>query len=128
MVGHHVELERNSMNEQTQQLIEKLAEKLGTTAEHLWAVLVRQAPITSTTEAIALCIYAAVMVWGYRLVREKTKNDGDWNDNCGSIALPWIIWGVGTLILLIALCCSLSNIVAGFVNPEYWALKEILSK
>lgn len=116
------------MNEQTQQLIEKLAAKLGTTAEHLWGVLVRQAPISSMTDAIALCLYAAIMVWGYRLVREKTKDDGDWNDNCGSAALPWIIWGVGTLILLIALCCSLSGIVAGFVNPEYWALKEILSK
>ena len=116
------------MNEQTQQLIEKLAEKLGTTAEHLWAVLVRQAPITSTTEAIALCIYAAVMVLGYRLVREKTKDDGDWNDNCGSIALPWVIWCGATIALLIVLCCSLSNIVAGFANPEYWALKEILSK
>lgn len=127
MIGHHVNNTKN-MNEQTQQLIEKLAAKLGTTAEHLWGVLVRQAPISSATEAIALAIYATVMVWGYRLVREKTKEDGDWNDNCGSIVLPWIIWGVGTLILLIVLCFSLSNIVAGFANPEYWALKEILSK
>jgi len=90
------------MNEQTQQLIEKLAEKLGTTAEHVWAVLVRQAPLSSATDAIALCIYAAVMVWGYRMVREKTKDDGDWNDNCGSIALPWIIWGAGMLFLHIS--------------------------
>lgn len=116
------------MNEQTQQLIEKLADKLGTTAEHLWSVLVRQAPISSTIDAIALCIYAAVMVWGYRLVREKTKEDGDWNDHYGSIALPWIIWGVGMIFLVNVLCCSLSNIVSGFVNPEYWVLKEILSK
>lgn len=115
------------MNEQTQQLIEKLAEKLGTTAEHLWAVLVRQAPISSATDAIALSIAAAVMVWGYWLVREKTKDDGDWNDQCGSIALPWIIWGVGTLAILLLMCCKCSGIVAGFLNPEYWALKEILS-
>jgi hypothetical protein len=127
MVRHHVNNTKN-MNEQTQQLIEKLATKLGATAEHLWGVLVRQAPISSATAAIAICIYAAVMVWGYRLVREKTKDEGDWNDHCGSIALPWIIWSVGMLFLVIVLCSSLSNIVAGFVNPEYWALKEILSK
>lgn len=117
-----------NMNEQTQQIIGKLSDKLGTTAEHLWSVLVRQALISSATDAIALCIYAVVMVWGYRLVREKTKDDGDWNDQRGSIALPWMIWGFGMLFLLIVLCFFLSNIVAGFVNPEYWALKKILSK
>ena len=114
------------MNETTEKLIRELAEKLGTTADHLWGVLIRQAPISSATEAAALGIYAAVMVWGYRLVREKTKTNGDWNDDCGSIALPWMVWSVGVLGLLIALGCSLSNIVAGFVNPEYWALKQLV--
>ena len=39
------------MNEATAKLIEELAAKLGTTAEHLWGVLVRQAPISATVSA-----------------------------------------------------------------------------
>jgi len=114
------------MNEQTQQLIENLAIKLGTTADHLWGVLVRQAPISCATDAIGLCIYAAVIVWAYRLVRNKTKNGGDWNDGCGSIVIPWGIWSFGLLFLLIVGLSPLSVIVSGFVNPEYWAFRQII--
>ncbi len=34
------------MDEQIEKLLRELAEKLGTTAEHLWGVLMRQAPIS----------------------------------------------------------------------------------
>jgi hypothetical protein len=34
-----------------------------------------------------------------------------------------IIWGV----CIIACFFSIGNIINGFFNPEYWALKEILS-
>lgn len=115
------------MDEKTHQLIERLAEKLGTTAEHLWGVLVRQAFISSAATAIALCIYAAVLIWGYHLVREKTKEDGDWNDHCGSIALPWGVFAIAIIAFLIILCFNFSLIVAGFLNPEYLALREITS-
>ena len=33
------------MNDQTAKLIEQLAQKLGTTTEYLWSVLIKQAPI-----------------------------------------------------------------------------------
>lgn len=33
------------MNEQTTKLIEQLAKELGTTAEYLWTVLLKQSPI-----------------------------------------------------------------------------------
>lgn len=36
------------MEEKTIKLIEQLAQKLGTTTEYLWAVLLKQAPIDAT--------------------------------------------------------------------------------
>ena len=43
------------MDEKFQKLIEALAAKLGTTAEHLWGVLVRQAPISGAVDLV-LCV------------------------------------------------------------------------
>lgn len=114
------------MNEKTEQLIRELAEKLGTTGEHLWSVLVKQAQLSSAVDCVCLCILAAVCIFGYRITLERTKDGGPWNDGYGSSALPWILWAVLTLGALTFLCSVASGIVAGFINPEYVALREIL--
>lgn len=114
------------MNETTDKLIRGLAEKLGTTTQHLWSVLLKQAPISSTSDTILILGYLAILIFLYKIVREKTKEEGDWNDGCGSSALPWMIW-VGFLIgFLIIVVTSFSTIIAGFVNPEFWALKQLI--
>lgn len=117
------------MNEQTQQLIEKLAAQLGTTAEHLWGVMVRQAPISSATEAITLCIYAVLVVLSLRFVRKQTRPNGEWLDKYGSGFIAWMIWCAVTVLLIQLLFASLNDIViivAGFANPEYVALMHLL--
>jgi hypothetical protein len=116
------------MNTETQQLIERLAERMGTTAEHLWGVLVRQAPISSASKLAGFLVLACVLVVLYRVVVKKTKPGGDWNDGCGSIMLPWGAWGLMTVILLAVFMGEVGNIVAGFVNPEYWAMRVILGR
>lgn len=40
------------MNEQTVKLVEQLAQKLGTTTEYLWNVLIKQAPISAAIDMI----------------------------------------------------------------------------
>lgn len=50
------------MNEETRKLIESLAASLGTTAEHLWQVLLRQAYISFWTDLLFYTI-TAVGVW-----------------------------------------------------------------
>ena len=52
------------MNEQTTKLIEQLAQKLGTTTEYLWSVLLKQAPIDAT---VTLFQTLCVMLFGLAL-------------------------------------------------------------
>ena len=116
------------MDENTARVIQSLADKLGTTAEHLWGVLVRQAPITATIE-IGYIPVMLVLAWvGVKmLVKGKERFDEGDNEVIGmtlSIA-GFIICGVAAITLIAAFCCLSTNI-AGFLNPEYWALKQII--
>ena len=103
-------------------LLEKLANKLGTTAELLWGILIAQAPISATIDLIThlLCAIAA-----YYMIRIPCKNLQDESEYPeGNIT----VLGVGILFGVIVLICfthDLPLIVAGWFNPEYWALHEV---
>lgn len=116
------------MNEQTAKLIEQLAAKLGTTAEHLWGVLVRQAPISAITDILTSMLIVFLIWKSLGFVQRKTRdtNDApaDWDEE-GAFA-AWVIWGIAALIGTLCVLCDINYIVAGFANPEYWALKQIL--
>lgn len=122
------------MNEQTEKLIRELADKLGTTAEHLWGVLIRQAGISGTINLLVCAAWCALLVWGYKLVRRKTtvppesEKDkyphAEWEDE--GMAIAWAIWGIGTVITALTVGCNLEYIIGALANPEYWALKQIV--
>ncbi len=124
------------MNEQTTKLIQELADKLGTTAEHLWGVLVRQAPIAATWGIIELFIdvFIAISLWKicHLLTCKAVKLDGECYDN--EVAL-FGIYAAASIFGLIALLFSIGFVVdlagvptllSGFLNPEYWAFKQIV--
>ena len=122
------------MNEQTEKLILELAEKLGTTAEHLWGVLVKQAQINAAIDLLIMIVVLGISLVWYRLVKSKTtkppiSNDdpypyAEWSDEFAIIAWTLLaIWGVGALI---ALLCTISTVATALMNPEYWAIKQIL--
>ena len=122
------------MDDNTLKALTDLAEKLGTTSEYLWGVLLRQAPISSTINMAVMTIFVALAVFFILKVRAKTKAPPatedcpyprpDWVDDDGVLA-----WGLSILFaLLVALIvgCSIEAAITGFVNPEYWALHQIL--
>lgn len=106
------------MDEKTTELIERLAAKLGTTADHLWGVLLRQAPISSMTSAAIIFVFAAVLFLAFRLAREVREED--------SAAFAWIYWVIGVIVFTICATISAHNIATGLLNPEFWALDYIL--
>ena len=113
------------------ELLEKLADKLGTTSEYLFGVLVNQAPISALYSALYLIL---VLLGGYLLYKlhiSFLKQDGN---NCSlyskygvGIAIPMILSFIAWLVLFIKCFHSIENIMTGFLNPEYWALDEIMS-
>jgi hypothetical protein len=115
------------MNERTEKLLRELAEKLGTTAEHLWSVLIREAGIEAVTGIVLLigtALSLVVFLWLTRLAWIKASDSSEdvW-------IFPAIVLSTGSLIFAIALAVQVSEvglIVSGFCNPEYWAFKQII--
>ena len=114
------------MNEQTAKLIQDLADKLGTTAEHLWGLLVRQAPISAS---ITLALIIATGVAAYIAIRSAitfSKKYEDDNDYEAATAICTVVAGFLGFLFVITLCLEADLVAAGFFNPEYWALKQVL--
>jgi len=122
------------MNDLTK-LLEQLSQKLGTTTEYLWGVLIKQAHISAT---INLLQTIAVFVFGYGLYKIHRKllkpESNDRHAETGyskyqeGAAIPMIIAGIIFTIMAIACFCCLEDIFNGYFNPEYWALDKILDK
>jgi hypothetical protein len=114
------EIERKIMNEETIKLIRELAAKFGTTSEHLWGVMLKQAPLDALCDLLGFIIWIAVAF----MVGKWFSRQDDWDETGRAVGmvLPWAACGIG----VIALCCSLSSIVSGFFNPEYWALHHFI--
>ena len=115
------------MNEETRKLIEALAAKLGTTAEHLWAILLRQAFISFWTDLIFYGVTLAIAYIAFRLsVKAWKKSDDDsWNEDewrIGSI----LCVSVSSILIIISLLC-VGDTITKIANPEYWALSQVLS-
>lgn len=111
------------MNDKTEQLVRELAEKLGTTADHLWGVLVKQAGISSTVNTLALVLTGISLAAAWRWVTKAIKCGDD--DSEETALLVGIFISVVSLVWFICLMSSVSDILSGFINPEYWALKYL---
>lgn len=110
------------MNEQTETLIRELAVKLGTTAEHLWGVLIRQAPIHAASTMLGFAVAIGLLAFvGVRIRRAVLSDDCDEAAIFGGLVCAALTAGV-----FAALCMSINDMASGFFNPEYWALKEVL--
>ena len=113
-------------------LLQKLAEQLGTTTKFLWGVLVRQAPISASINIIEVIVLLIVAYFLSRFVIkfEKAPQKGSSyldNDNTGFYCVK--IFGTMGIVLIILLCfCLLKYAIMGFFNPEFWALDYIIDK
>lgn len=100
------------------ELIQKLAEKMGVTIEHLWGVLITQAGIEAIV-GIAIVLFLIVpIVVGFFVTKRQVEIDSDYG-------VCWVIYGM-MVVLLSSVCISeIGNIITYILNPEYWALMQI---
>jgi uncharacterized membrane-anchored protein len=117
------------MNEQTTKLIEQLSQKLGTTTEHLWSVLLKQAQVSAIMNLILLIVIIVVGIVLYKLHKHFSKETSDYGnvyENNEITQFIMILSFIGWLvIMLFSPILSIKNIINGFFYPEYWALMEI---
>ena len=113
------------MDEKTLKALEALATKLGTTAEHMWGVLLRQAPISGGIGLLsdALLIFMLYFAWKKLLKVEFSGFDADIKKG-GAYGLLAFVSFLGGIAVLGGIQLE----VAALANPEYWALMQVLRK
>jgi len=115
------------MNPEIASLLSKLAEKLGTTTEYLWGVLLKQAPISAMVELFQILLTIVAVFVLYRIHKKNVVIEDCYVDNPAK-AVVMVVMAVALGIVVIIEFCCLENVVNGFFNPEYWALHRILSE
>ncbi len=113
------------MDEKTLQAVTALANKLGTTAEYLWGVLVRQAPISGAITLILCAAWAAAAIWVWRTVHSKTSGERpEWTEEGAVFGWAGAFFFCGLCGLIASL--EITGAITALVNPEFWALKQVL--
>ena len=104
-------------------LLEQLAEKFGTTVEHLWEVMITQASIFVSFSVVFFFITAIVItimifysVWFHRI----ETYDSDVHEIL--LIVGWMI----SFVLIILCVIFLYDVITAIKNPEYWALERLM--
>jgi len=123
------------MNEQTVKLLEDLANKLGTTSEYLWEVLLKQAHIGMVKNIITIIICVLVLVLAKRVYKwlmvkdEEGRDKFHWNnDSHGKGITVAIFGGILSLTSVILIPVNLYGLFVRIYNPEFKALNYILEQ
>jgi len=111
------------MNDQTAVLLQNLANKLGTTSEYLWGVLLRQATISGITDILQYIIIAVAGFAYYRWATSKNRDFGPGGDSWPAA----LVIGIPLAALVVISFFCFPTTIAALVNPEYWALDRVLS-
>lgn len=121
------------MNDKTIQLLHEIATKLGSTADHVFAVMIRQAYINALIDVFQTALILAVFVFWYRLVKRKTSKRADpsggfdrpeWDD--GGDILAWVSVYIFGIIIAFILGNVIDDLGTSLLNPEYWALHQLI--
>jgi len=110
-------------------LLEGLAEKLGTTTEYLWGVMINQAPIDAAIGIglIVLCMLLYIpIIWYVKWVSKNWKNKIYDEDSEIAHMFLSIIFGILIIIFTTFNIRNIDNIFTALYNPEYWALNKVL--
>lgn len=113
------------MEDKILNLLGGLAQKLGTTIEHLWMVLVNQAHVqvwkNAVTIVILIIINSFITKYAFRLFKGKRLSDDD--------AYQIFVMIFATVLLVSSSIFGMLLFLEAFdalFNPQYWALNRIL--
>lgn len=114
------------MNQETAALLRELAEKLGTTTEHLWGVLIAQARIEGWVDVGWLALLICVTVPFAKFCMQWLSKERQYNEEARGIIL--FVAGALLTVTWFATLARVPLMLAAFFNPEYWALHELMQR
>jgi hypothetical protein len=106
--------------------LDKLAEKLGTTSDHVWQILMNQVAVETKLCTIwtNIALYgfggSALLMLGLIIYAIVTDCNESWPGACLFLFL------ISFIIGLIIFACNYSILLTLQNNPEFWALQQIL--
>lgn len=108
--------------------IDKLAAKLGVAAEHVYGVLVKQAVVSGVISTLMMIGAIIVAVF---LTKSLAKKSRDHQNHIGKYDLnPYQVfhWCAVLALAVLSLAALINgpDMVGKIINPEYYAIKEIL--
>lgn len=112
------------------QQLELLANKLGVATEYVFTTLVNQAPIESTItliQCIIVWVLTFVFIKCHLKFSKSEQHEYSKYDKSDNLGLTMFIIGCILTVLNLAAFFSISGVINGYFNPEYWALNKILS-
>jgi hypothetical protein len=115
------------MNDQTLNMIQALATKLGTTTEYLWHVLVHAQIIGGIEDVIYAFIWLILAIGCGGTIYSIASKRIDWID-FGDAQFAYVILGFAMLPVSVIFLIEMSQGIDALLRPEYFALKEILRK
>lgn len=117
------------MEKELELVIDKLAEKLGTSVEFLWSVLIKQAYVYVTYSAFGFLI---ILLAGFIIykIHKKLHRNNSYKEEDGEFYMTIIFVSFLAWIFTMGffLVFNISEVVTALLNPEYWAINKIISK
>lgn len=119
--------------EQITELLKQLADKLGTTSEYLWSVLIAQAKIEAMISLVLIVVGIVIFIIGIYsvyLMRKPYKEYTSYYAFCHEedfAPMPYAFTGIIWFISIVILVSNVKDFLTANYNPAYYALKEILS-
>jgi hypothetical protein len=104
--------------------IQGLAQALKAPAEKVWEVLVVQQKVNAIAYTILLIVGLIICIVLVFIIKWLWKNTDDGEDGAIFMTIVTIILIIAEIICIIVFT---PDIITGFVNPEYGAIKEILN-
>lgn len=118
------------MSENTEKLLQDLAEKLGTTTEYLWGIIVAEAKYDVLISSIQMVFMAAIVIVTIKLhlkfSKEEKNGESMYYRKEELLVVPMIFAAITSVIMIIFFLSGFNELVSAIFNPEYWALRQIL--
>lgn len=109
--------------------IDQLAQSLNVASEHVYEALINQAMVSGIASIVWAVIMTAVVLGCLKVIqktRKKAQESGDYFDESQAF-LKSILFGILIIMSFVSGYCALENALTALLNPEYWAIKEVLS-
>ena len=101
--------------------LQPLAEKLGTTAQYVWTLQVRQSYVDGSIALVGL-LFGMAIVGLTIFLNWKHKDDEDYDfDLWGVVSIIIMLFGLGFILI------NINTVFNAFINPEYYALQQLIN-